>query len=155
MGWVVHTRNLNILVNSPEKISQTSSISCTLVGNNLVYWLLRCSWSIACRRCSNYIFILDLTPGSNRLGKDNCKMRWVTFNFFLFGASYTRGLTECNVCLTSFNAGHGNFWHSLHVAGIFILFHFFKCPGPWKINRAANFCKLTSVTNCYNFSIFA
>ena len=24
---------------------------------------LRCSWSIACRRCSNYIFILDLTSG--------------------------------------------------------------------------------------------
>ena len=24
-------------------------------------------------RCSNDIFILDLTPGFNRLGKDNCK----------------------------------------------------------------------------------
>ena len=24
----------------------------------------------ACRRCSNYIFILDLTPGFNWLGKD-------------------------------------------------------------------------------------
>ena len=34
---------------------------------------LRCSWSIACRRCSNYIFILDLIHGFNRLGKDNCK----------------------------------------------------------------------------------
>ena len=31
----------------------------------------RCSWSIACRRCSNYIFILNLTPGFNGLGKDN------------------------------------------------------------------------------------
>ena len=29
-------------------------------------WSLRCSWSIACRRCPNYIFILNLTPGSNR-----------------------------------------------------------------------------------------
>ena len=36
-------------------------------------WSLRCSWRIACRRCSNYIFILDLTHGFNRLGKDNCK----------------------------------------------------------------------------------
>ena len=25
-------------------------------------WSLRCSWSIACRWCSNYIFIFDLTP---------------------------------------------------------------------------------------------
>ena len=34
---------------------------------------LTCCWSIACRRCSNYIFILDLIHGFNRLGKDNCK----------------------------------------------------------------------------------
>ena len=40
---------------------------------------LRCSWSIACWRCSNYIFILDLTPALNGLGKDNCKVRWKTF----------------------------------------------------------------------------
>ena len=30
---------------------------------------LRCSWSIACRRYSNYIFILDLKPGFSGLGK--------------------------------------------------------------------------------------
>ena len=40
-----------------------------------------CSWSIACRRCSNYIFILDLTPGFNGLDKDNCKPRRETFKF--------------------------------------------------------------------------
>ena len=45
------------------------------------YWSLRCSWSIACRRCSNYIFILDLTPGFNGLGKDNYKTRRETFRF--------------------------------------------------------------------------
>ena len=45
------------------------------------YWSLRCSWSIACRHCSNYIFILDLTPGFNILHKDNCKMRRETFKF--------------------------------------------------------------------------
>ena len=28
-------------------------------------WSFRCSWSSADRRCSNYIFILDLTPGLN------------------------------------------------------------------------------------------
>ena len=43
---------------------------------------LRCSWSIACRRCSNYIFILDLTPGFIGLGKDNCKTRTETFMFW-------------------------------------------------------------------------
>ena len=38
-------------------------------------WSLRCSWSIACRCCSDDIFILHLTPGFNGLGRDNCKMR--------------------------------------------------------------------------------
>ena len=38
-------------------------------------WSLRYSWSIACRRCSNYIFILRLTRGFNILLKDNCKSR--------------------------------------------------------------------------------
>ena len=36
---------------------------------------------IDCRRCSNYIFILNLTPGFNGLGKDNCKTRRETFVF--------------------------------------------------------------------------
>ena len=42
---------------------------------------LRCSWSIACRRCSNYIFILDLTPGFIGLGEDNSTTRRETFKF--------------------------------------------------------------------------
>ena len=45
-------------------------------------WSLRCSWSLACRRCSNYIFILGLTPGFNRLHKDNCKARREPFQFW-------------------------------------------------------------------------
>ena len=56
--------------------NQTSNISHTLVGNEL-----RCSWSIACWRCSNYIFIRDLTHSFNGLGKDNCKTRWESFKF--------------------------------------------------------------------------
>ena len=44
--------------------------------------LLRCSWSIACRRCSNYIFILHLTLGLNILLKDNCMPRRGTFMFW-------------------------------------------------------------------------
>ena len=42
-------------------------------------WLLRCSWSIACWRCSNYIFIIHLIPDFNGLSKDKCKTRQETF----------------------------------------------------------------------------
>ena len=35
-----------------------------------------------CRRCSNCIFILYLTPGFNRLGKDKCKTRRESFEFY-------------------------------------------------------------------------
>ena len=45
-------------------------------------WSLRCSWSIACRRCSNYIFVFNLTPGFNGLGKDNYNMRQEAFKFW-------------------------------------------------------------------------
>ena len=46
------------------------------------YWSLRCSWSIACLRCYNNIFILNLTHGFYRLGKDNCKTRREAFKFW-------------------------------------------------------------------------
>ena len=42
----------------------------------LMWWncrSLRCSWSIACRRCSNYIFILDLISDFKGFGKDRHK----------------------------------------------------------------------------------
>ena len=45
-------------------------------------WSLGCSWSSACRHCSNYIFILNLTPGFNGLGKDSYKMRREAFKFW-------------------------------------------------------------------------
>ena len=54
-----------------EVYGQTSNISYTLVGNEIVDH----------SNVANYIFILDLTPGFNGLGKDNCKMRWETFKF--------------------------------------------------------------------------
>ena len=53
---------------------QISNISRTLVGNKIC-------WSLRCRRCSNYIFILDLTHGPNRLGKVNSKTRPEIFKF--------------------------------------------------------------------------
>ena len=46
-----------------------------------------CSWSIACRRCSNYIFIPHLIIGFNTLRNDSCKLRRETF-FLGFCASY-------------------------------------------------------------------
>ena len=58
-----------------------SNINRISVGNKFVDHSDGCSWSIACRRCSNYIFILDLTRGFNGLGKDNCKTRQGTFKF--------------------------------------------------------------------------
>ena len=43
---------------------------------------LRCSWSIACQRCSNCIFILNLTPGFKGLGKNDFRTRWESFQFW-------------------------------------------------------------------------
>ena len=54
----------------------------THFSRQLNCWSLRCSWSIACRRCSNYIFILNLTPGFNGLGKGNYRMRREAFKFW-------------------------------------------------------------------------
>ena len=45
-------------------------------------WSLRCSWSIACRRCSNCIFILDLTSGFNGLDRDNSKTKLKSLKFW-------------------------------------------------------------------------
>ena len=49
------------------KYHQASNISDILVANKMVG-----DSEVTCRRCSNYIFIIDLTPGFNGLGKDNC-----------------------------------------------------------------------------------
>ena len=74
---------------------------------------LRCSWSIACRRCSNYIFILDLTPGFNGSGKDNCKTRRESFKFWdlvrivLEILPYIMG---CSICYWKFFCGSDPGW---------------------------------------------
>ena len=54
-------------------------------------WSLRCSWSIACRRCSNYIFIPDSTPDFSGLGKDNLEDEQRNIWVLGLGASYIRG----------------------------------------------------------------
>ena len=53
---------------------QVSNIRRTLVGNKIV--------DHSDRRCSNYIFILNLTPGFNGLGKDKYKVRREAFKFW-------------------------------------------------------------------------
>ena len=95
-GWrVAYGTVVLFFRNTPYQVRKkvySSYESITLLPSNLQYktrlsrhwncWSLRCSWSIACRWYSNYIFILDLTPGFNGAGKDNCKkMRWETFKF--------------------------------------------------------------------------
>ena len=52
---------------------QVSNIRRTLDDNKSV--------DNSCRRCSNYIFIIDLTLGFSELGTDNCKTRWESFKF--------------------------------------------------------------------------
>ena len=61
---------------------QTSNIRRTLISKQQICWSFRCNWIIACRRCSNYIFILDLTRGFKWLGKDNFRTRRETFKFW-------------------------------------------------------------------------
>ena len=65
---------------------QTSNIShILLVGNRIVDHSDEVGASpvgtAPTMHCSNYIVILDLTLGFNRLHKDNCKTRWETFKF--------------------------------------------------------------------------
>ena len=94
-------------------------IKCILVGNKTVE-SLRCSWSIACPRCSNCIFILDFTPGFNGLGKDSCKTKRETFRFqylvqlMVEVRRYTSQMREC--C-----------WLSYHNAICPLLMHWKLC----------------------------
>ena len=62
-----------------QEYRQTSNTSHTLVGNKLVD---HSDVVGASPVGSNYIFILNLTPGFNGLGKDNYKMRRETFDFW-------------------------------------------------------------------------
>ena len=64
------------------KYRKTSNISSTLVCNKIVDNSDVVGASIACRRCSKYIFILNLTPGFNGLSDDNCKRIQETFKFW-------------------------------------------------------------------------
>ena len=60
-------------------VTETSDIRRALVGNKIVD---HSDVVGACRRCSNYIFILNLTHSFNILHEDNCKTRWEIFKFW-------------------------------------------------------------------------
>ena len=72
----------------------TSNIRCTrgnkLVDHSDVVGAAPTRDAPTTSECS--IFILDITPGFNGLGKDNWKTIWETFRFLDF-VSYSRGLT--------------------------------------------------------------
>ena len=72
-------RNTIVLLNIvPANLKYKSHLS-----RQYYFWSLRLrwGWSIACRRCSKHVFILDLTPDFNGLGKDNWNKRRETFTF--------------------------------------------------------------------------
>ena len=79
-------------VTSSLNVTSVAAFHCNEIPSSLYYkthfsrqldcWSLRCSWSIACRRCSSYIFIINLAPGFNGLGKDNYQMRREAFKFW-------------------------------------------------------------------------
>ena len=98
-GFTLHVYSITHKVN----YRQTSNVRRPLVGNIIVWslkWSPLCSWSTACRHCSNHISMLDLTPGSNRLGRDNCKTRQATYTCWDL-VPYTRRLTAylMNFCV--------------------------------------------------------
>ena len=102
-----------------ETYRQISNISGTLVGNKSVDHSIRWSWSIACRLCSNCIFILDSTPGFNGLGKDNRKTRRETYELWDFGAPYIRDLTVYPSCFLQVLSYDG--WKNIYFIGGFLL----------------------------------
>ena len=75
----MHGVYLHLFTRSIYTHTRTSNQCKTHFSTQLNCWSIRCNWSIACRRCSNYIFILDLTPGFNILRKDNWKPRRKAF----------------------------------------------------------------------------
>ena len=74
---------------------------CIFLGIYCILWakILHINFNIemiiwvSYRRCSNCIFILDLTSGFNGLGTDNCRIRQDTFKFGICGVAYINDLT--------------------------------------------------------------
>ena len=79
MVHMVKSRTLHPLISYAAYVTyiticrKTSNIRHTLLGNKIV------DHSDVVGACSNYIFIFDLIPDLNGLGKDNSKARQETF----------------------------------------------------------------------------
>ena len=98
------------------KNGQTCNIRRASIGNKMC-WSVRCIWSTICWRCSNYIFILDFTPGFNRLRKENWKTRreilkfeiWCVLYKLIYGKSRMNRNSKKKLIFrifVIFNAGH-------------------------------------------------
>ena len=70
---IVMPRCLFVLQNNAYRPPRLQSHSIYCQTSNI-----RCT----CRRCSNYIFVLNLTPGFNGLAKSNCKTRRQSLKFW-------------------------------------------------------------------------
>ena len=68
-------------VNDNQSLTSVNAL-CT-IGNKIlsVSIIRKIAYTLQSQRCSNNIFILDLTPGFIGLGKDICKTRQETFKF--------------------------------------------------------------------------
>ena len=73
-------------------------------------WSLTCSWSIACRRCSNYIFILNLNTWLQWIGQRQLQDEMRNINVWGLGATYIRELTVNHIS----ERGHCSPW-SLYI----------------------------------------
>ena len=71
------TTDTTYLALMPISYRKTSNIRRTLGGNKIVD-----NSDVACRRCSNYIFILDLTSGFKEFGKDSRKKVRESFRYW-------------------------------------------------------------------------
>ena len=79
-AWVTVGQVVYFIISRNHNYRQVSNIRRTWVGNEIIdHWY---SWSIACRRCSNYIFILHWPLGFNILCEDNGKPSRETFKFW-------------------------------------------------------------------------
>ena len=88
-------------------------------SNNTIFSLLR--WYGAYRHHSQYIFILNLTPGFNSLANDNCKSRREKVKFWIWCALYGR-FDGSQIISTPSN--HIFIWSK-------IIEYFFDWKNPW------------------------
>ena len=85
--YALGTRNVNkychnlltyMIINRPRKVWNLHTVRLLIqahLSKQYNCWSLKSSWSIACRRRTNHILILDLTHGFSGLNKDNYKTR--------------------------------------------------------------------------------